>query len=243
MRVPGPRRRGPRRTSPRRREKALAFVAGKSVDEIVAVGEEIYDELMAAGSGPAPGRSPSSTSTPGSGSGWSPRRRSSWPGSSPRRLGLTGALGTVAEVEDGLYTGRLVGELLHGPAKAEAVRALAEREGLDLARCTAYSDSTNDVPMLSLVGHAVAVNPDTALRDEARPRGWDVRDFRTGRKAAKIGVPTAAGARRAGRRRRAAGARPATAPDRAASRLAAAVRRCAAAARADRLRRRPSGAA
>ena len=43
-------------------------------------------------------------------------------------------------------------------------RALAEREGLDLSRCTAYSDSSNDVPMLSAVGHAVAVNPDTALR-------------------------------------------------------------------------------
>ena len=106
------------------------------------------------------------------------------------RLGLTGALGTVAEIVDGVYTGRLVGELLHGPAKAEAVRALAEREGLDLRRCTAYSDSANDLPMLSLVGTAVAVNPDTELRAEARARGWEIRDFRTGRKAAKIGVPT-----------------------------------------------------
>ena len=50
-----------------------------------------------------------------------------------RRLGLTGALGTVAEHVDGVYTGRLVGDLLHGPAKAEAVKALAAREGLDLA--------------------------------------------------------------------------------------------------------------
>jgi hypothetical protein len=44
--------------------------------------------------------------------------------------------------------------------------------------------------MLSLVGTAVAVNPDTDLRAVARSRGWQVRDFRTGRKAAKIGVPT-----------------------------------------------------
>ena len=51
-----------------------------------------------------------------------------------KRLGLTGALGTVAETVDGVYTGRLVGEILHGEAKAEAVRALAEREGLDLGR-------------------------------------------------------------------------------------------------------------
>ena len=110
------------------------------------------------------------------------------------RLGLTGALGTVSEVVDGKYTGRLVGELMHGPAKAEAVLALAEREGLDLTRCTAYSDSANDLPMLSLTGTAVAVNPDTELRAIARARGWTIRDFRTGRKAAKIGVPTVAAA-------------------------------------------------
>jgi len=110
------------------------------------------------------------------------------------RLGLTGALGTVAEVVDGHYTGRLVGELMHGEAKAEAVRALAEREGLDLSRCTAYSDSSNDLPMLTLTGRAIAVNPDTELRAVARSRGWEIRDFRTGRKAAKIGVPTVAAA-------------------------------------------------
>ena len=62
-----------------------------------------------------------------------------------RRLGLTGALGTVAEHVDGVYTGRLVGDMLHGPAKAEAIKALAEREGLDLGRCSAYSDSYNDL--------------------------------------------------------------------------------------------------
>ena len=115
-----------------------------------------------------------------------------------RRLGLTGALGTVAETENGVYTGRLVGELLHGPAKAAAVRALAAREGLDLRRCTAYSDSVNDVPMLSVVGTAVAVNPDGALRDIARERGLADLDFRTGRKAAKIGVPAALGVLLAG---------------------------------------------
>ena len=111
-----------------------------------------------------------------------------------RRLGLTGALGTVAESTDGIYTGRLVGEVLHGPAKAHAVRALAAREGLTLRRCTAYSDSANDIPMLSVVGTAVAVNPDSDLRDIARRRQWEIRDFRTGRKAAKIGVPSVLGA-------------------------------------------------
>jgi phosphoserine phosphatase len=111
-----------------------------------------------------------------------------------RRLGLTGAIGTVAEIENGIYTGRLVGDLMHGPAKAAAIRDLAEREGLDLSLCSAYSDSVNDLPMLGAVGRAVAVNPDSALRRVARERGWEIRDFRTGRKAAKIAVPTAVGA-------------------------------------------------
>lgn len=113
-----------------------------------------------------------------------------------RRLGLTGALGTVAESVDGVYTGRLVGEPLHGPAKAEAVRALATAEGLDLERCAAYSDSHNDIPMLSLVGHPYAINPDTKLRKYARARDWRLRDYRTGRKAAKVGIPAAAGSAR-----------------------------------------------
>jgi HAD superfamily hydrolase (TIGR01490 family) len=176
------------------RETALGFVAGKEVSVISAHGEEIYDELMAdriySGTRAlaqqhldAGQRVWLVTATP-----------IELAGVIAHRLGLTGALGTVSEVEDGRYTGRLVGEPLHGPAKAAAVQALAEREGLDLSRCTAYSDSANDVPMLSLVGRAVAVNPDAELRDVARERGWEIRDFRTGRKVARVGVPAAAGA-------------------------------------------------
>ena len=91
-----------------------------------------------------------------------------------RKLELTGALGTVSEIVDGIYTGQLAGAPLHGPAKAEAVRALAEREDLDLAICAAYSDSSNDIPMLSLVGQPVAINPDATLRRHARAMGWHV---------------------------------------------------------------------
>lgn len=120
--------------------------------------------------------------------------RSSAPTIIARRLGLTGALGTVSEHLDGVYTGRLVGELLHGPGKAEAVRALAEREGLDLARCSAYSDSANDLPMLSLVGDPGAINPDPRLREHTRRHDWRVHDYRTGRRAAKFTLLVAAGA-------------------------------------------------
>jgi HAD superfamily hydrolase (TIGR01490 family) len=110
------------------------------------------------------------------------------------KLGLTGAMGTVAEQRDGTYTGRLVGEILHGEAKAEAVRALAEREGLDLSRCAAYSDSANDIPLLSLVGDPCAVNPDRELRAVARAHGWRIRDYRRRRRTTRLAVAAGVGA-------------------------------------------------
>ncbi len=182
----------------RAREGALAFVAGRQVSEIVDLGEEIYDELMADRIYPRT-RELAQRHLDAGQRVWlvtaTPVELAQIIG---RRLGLTGALGTVAETEDGVYTGRLFGEMLHGQAKAAAVRALAAREGLDLRRCTAYSDSVNDVPMLSVVGTAVAINPDSALRDIARERGWQIKDFRSGRKAARIWVPGALGAVLAG---------------------------------------------
>jgi HAD superfamily hydrolase (TIGR01490 family) len=175
------------------RQQALSFVTGRPIEELVELGEDIYDELMAdrIWSGT---RSLAQMHLDAGQRVWLVT-------ATPveiariiaRRLGLTGALGTVAESIDGVYTGRLVGDILHGGAKAQAVRSLAAKEGLDLRRCTAYSDSSNDVPMLSLVGTAVAVNPDPSLRDTARARGWEVRDFRTGRKAVRIGVPSVLG--------------------------------------------------
>jgi len=170
------------------RASALSFIKGHRVEELESLGEEIFEETMA---------------------------HRIWPGTRAlaqlhldqgqrvwlvtaapieianiiaRRLGLTGALGTVSEHVDGVYTGQLVGDMLHGPAKGEAILALAAREGLDLQLCSAYSDSYNDLPMLSLVGDPCVINPDSKLRDHARANGWRIRDYRTGRKAARAGL-------------------------------------------------------
>jgi len=170
------------------RNSALSFIAGHTVKELQDLGEEIFEEAMA---------------------------HRIWPGTRAlaqlhldagqrvwlvtaapieiaqiiaRRLGLTGAMGTVAEHVDGVYTGKLVGDMLHGPAKAEAIKALATREALDLSRCSAYSDSYNDLPMLTMVGDPCAINPDAKLRSHAREQGWRIRDYRTGRKAARAGL-------------------------------------------------------
>ncbi|MFD5798520.1 HAD family hydrolase [Streptomyces diastatochromogenes] len=175
------------------RDSALSIVKGHRVAELETIGEEIYDEYMADRIWPGT-RALAQAHLDAGQKVWLVT-------AAPveiaqviaRRLGLTGALGTVAESVDGVYTGKLVGEPLHGPAKAEAVRALAAAEGLDLSRCAAYSDSHNDIPMLSLVGHPYAINPDTKLRRHAREKDWRLRDYRTGRKAAKVGIPAAAG--------------------------------------------------
>ena len=92
-------------------------------------------------------------------------------------LGVDGAISSRGELDqDGRYTGTMA-FYAYGAGKAEAMRSLAARNGIDLAASTAYSDSATDVPMLEAVGHPVVVNPDRALGRIARERGWEVRQF------------------------------------------------------------------
>ena len=93
-------------------------------------------------------------------------------------LGATGALGTVVGRNNGVLTGELVGEALHGKAKRNAAKKLAVERGISLSRSWAYSDSVNDLPLLTLVKHAVAVNPDKALTRYAEAANWDILRFK-----------------------------------------------------------------
>lgn len=90
------------------------------------------------------------------------------------RLGLTGALGTRVEALDGVFTGALDGPVLHGDEKAVVARGLATDKGVNLEDCWAYSDSSNDIPLLTMVGNPVVVNPDAKLFAHATHRGWQV---------------------------------------------------------------------
>ena len=95
-----------------------------------------------------------------------------------RVLAFDGGIGSqFSSVEDGVYTGRPEGLFVYRSEKAQAIRQLAAREGIDLAASYAYSDSESDLPMLEVVGHAVVVNPDRDLLRIARERGWDVLRF------------------------------------------------------------------
>ncbi|MGL4340071.1 MAG: HAD family hydrolase [Rhodoglobus sp.] len=90
------------------------------------------------------------------------------------RLGLTGALGTRVQALDGVFTGVLDGHVLHGVEKAKLATAFAGDLNADLADCWAYSDSSNDIPLLTAVGNRVVVNPDAQLLSHANTHAWTV---------------------------------------------------------------------
>lgn len=93
-------------------------------------------------------------------------------------LGATGALGTIVAHENGVLTGELVGNPLHGQAKRKAARKLAKERNISLKRSFAYSDSVNDLPLLTLVGNPIVVNPDKALKRYADAAGWEILKFK-----------------------------------------------------------------
>jgi HAD superfamily hydrolase (TIGR01490 family) len=205
------------------REQALAFIEGKRQSDLRQIGHDIVVEVIGPRIYPGMRRVIDDHHANGD--------RTYLVTAAPRELaeriaaylGMDGALGTQAELVDGTYTGRLLGPVLHGPAKLDAVVALADREGIDLRASSAYSDSVNDRPLLEGVGHPVAVNPDRMLRELAAERGWPIQDFRRRRRFWLVWLPTgtaalaaaalaAAGARRLRALRRGsagAGARPA----------------------------------
>jgi len=130
-------------------------------------------------------------------------------------MGMTGGLGTVSEIENGIYSGRLAQPFCYGEGKADALSRIASQMGYDLTASYAYTDSVGDLPMLEAVGHPVAVNPDRALESVAYTRGWPIVEFsRTRKKVVKrttaatgavvFAVSTYALGRRHGRRATAA---------------------------------------
>ena len=173
-------------------ENALSFVTGRTVEEVIGLSEEIYDEIMADKVWPGTVQLAHTHRAAG---------HQVWLVSAApielaniiaTRLGLSGAIATVSEVENGVYTGRLKNPPMHGEQKAIAVAKLAGEHGLDLVHSFAYSDSSNDIPLLKSVGNPTAINPDSALRSLAIENGWPVHDFRRQRLVKRYGVPAGA---------------------------------------------------
>ena len=171
------------------REQALAFVEGKRRQDLTQIGHDIVVEVIGPRIYPGMRRVIDAHHADGDET-WlvtaAPRELAE---GIATYLGMDGALGTEAELVEGTYTGRLLGPVLHGPAKLDAVVRLADEQGWDLHQCSAYSDSVNDRPLLEGVGRPVAVNPDRHLRELADKRGWPVQDFRRRRRLWLVWLP------------------------------------------------------
>ena len=89
-------------------------------------------------------------------------------------LGIEDYAANHLEFVNGVATGRLLPPVLASATKASWIRAFAEREKINLNDSYAYSDSMSDLPMLSLVGHPAAVNPDMRLRQTALHHDWPI---------------------------------------------------------------------
>jgi len=160
---------------------ATDFIGGHNVKDIQTIAEQIYDEFVS----PAMWQGTIDIAQSHIANGVEVYLVTAAPEDMAtliaKRLGLTGALGSKAEIKDGLYTGNMNGALLHGKEKAVAIRELAERKGFDLEDCFGYSDSHNDLPLLQCVGHPSAINPDALLGLRAMAEGWPIHDFRRAR--------------------------------------------------------------
>jgi HAD superfamily hydrolase (TIGR01490 family) len=89
-------------------------------------------------------------------------------------LGIEDYVANRLEFVNGVATGRLLPPVLAAATKASWIRTFAEREGLSLSDSYAYTDSMSDLPMLSVVGHPAAVNPDIRLKQTALHHDWPI---------------------------------------------------------------------
>lgn len=170
---------------------ACEFIKGHDVVEIEKIGQEIYEEYVS----PAIWQGTVEIAQEHLAKGEEVWLVTATPvdmaNLMAKRLGFTGALGTKAETRDGTYTGKMIGNLLHGREKAVAIKELSQSEGFDLKNCYAYSDSHHDIPLLEAVGSPRVINPDTLLEIRAYRDNWPVYDFRRARKLKKLIGPTA----------------------------------------------------
>lgn len=91
-----------------------------------------------------------------------------------RYLGVDDLIANSLEFEDSYATGKLVKPFVGGASKSVIMRDYAKQHGIDLAESWAYTDSFSDYPMLAVVGHPTACNPDFRLRSLARSYDWPI---------------------------------------------------------------------
>ncbi len=174
------------------RDAAQVFISGHKVDDLQNLASEVYDQYVS----PSLWKGTIDIANQHLANGDEVWLVTATPNEMAEfiadRLGFTGALGTRAEIMDGVYTGQLCGAVLHGKEKALAIRQLANEHNFDLPNSYAYSDSHHDIPLLEAVGNPRAINPDTLLQIRAIRDHWPIHDYRRARALKAIFGPVAA---------------------------------------------------
>lgn len=93
------------------------------------------------------------------------------------RLKIEHMLYTRLEVEGGVFTGRVIEPICFEEGKIYWLQQFIDEHDIDLAKSWFYTDSITDMPLMDIVGHPVAVNPDPLLYRTAVKRRWPVRFF------------------------------------------------------------------
>jgi len=93
-------------------------------------------------------------------------------------MGIDEFRANCMEFVNGYSTGRIIPPVMASATKAQWIREYAERENINLSDSYSYSDSISDLPMLSIVGHPVAVNPDIRLKQTALQHDWPILDLK-----------------------------------------------------------------
>jgi HAD superfamily hydrolase (TIGR01490 family) len=111
-----------------------------------------------------------------------------------RELGIEHVLCTRLVEEDGIFTGKISGDVLWGDAKARAVKQFAADHDLDLTTSFGYANGDEDIAFLELLGHPTAVNPGEELEARAAEAGWPVARFHRSSSGSLLDAPRTLGA-------------------------------------------------
>ncbi|HEY7725533.1 MAG TPA: HAD-IB family hydrolase [Anaeromyxobacteraceae bacterium] len=157
-----------------------SFYAGQTEDRLLTLAEDLFEEVLRPGVHPGTPRLLEETRRAGcrivfvtGALDFTVRRLAD-------HLGADDLVANRMHFVDGVATGKVVPPIVEGAHKAQAIRDYCVRERLALDRSHAFSDSFSDYPMLAVVGHPTAVNPDLHLRSVARAYEWPILDTTQG---------------------------------------------------------------
>jgi HAD superfamily hydrolase (TIGR01490 family) len=161
-------------------ELFYGFYKGQTQDRLLTLAEELFEDVLKPAIHPGTGRLLEETRRAGCKLVFVTGALDFTVRHLAAHLGADDLIANRMHFVDGVATGRVVPPIVEGAHKAQIIRDYCVRNGLALDRSHAFSDSFSDYPMLAVVGHPTAVNPDLHLRSVARAYEWPILDTTQG---------------------------------------------------------------